>query len=277
MNILTFLVIAALIPLIFANKISKQEANQFIVGGETATPGQFPFMVALNVQFSAGSYLCGASLLNSRWAITAAHCVETGFISCEVILGAHNISRVESGQIRYNVPASRVTVHEKYNPLRFHNDIALIDLGRDIAFTDRIQPVNLVPKSAIGTSFYGQSGIIVGWGSYNTPGSNISSGISDVPRYVATPIISNDDCKATYGTFIESSNICTSGAGGKSACNGDSGSPLTAVFNGRQVQVGVVSFGSGFQCDADVPQAYTRITEFISWVEQNSNVRFPDV
>ena len=43
-----------------------------IIGGSTAIPNSWPWQLSLRVK---NEHTCGASLINPRWAITAAHCV----------------------------------------------------------------------------------------------------------------------------------------------------------------------------------------------------------
>lgn len=51
----------------------KRDANgNKIVGGVDATPGDFNWQVTL---YSRGSFICGGSLINSAWVVTAAHCI----------------------------------------------------------------------------------------------------------------------------------------------------------------------------------------------------------
>lgn len=99
-----------------------------------------------------------------------------------------------------------------------------------------------------------------------------SPGISPVLRFVETEVITNSGCNNFYPGIIQSSNICASGKGGKSSCNGDSGGPLTVNDEGQTKQVGIVSFGIALGCSVGFPHAYTRITEYLDWIEVNSNV-----
>ena len=48
----------------------------YIVGGELAKRGAWPWQVLLTIYIDDSVFSCGGSLINHRWVLTAAHCVE---------------------------------------------------------------------------------------------------------------------------------------------------------------------------------------------------------
>lgn len=134
---------------------------------------------------------------------------------------------------------------------------------------DRVQLVILPKRDDKGKTYSGQPGIVSGWGK----DADSSKAISEVLRWVEAKIITNFICNIEWFGFINDQKICASGSGGKSSCNGDSGGPLVTDDNGTTKQVGIVSFGNALGCEIGWPHVYTRLTEYLDWIEDNSGGR----
>ncbi|KAK7066339.1 hypothetical protein SK128_015599 [Halocaridina rubra] len=224
-----------------------------IVGGVEAVPHSWPHQVAL---FIDDLYFCGGSLISDEWVMTAAHCMDgAGYVN--VVMGAHNIRNSEPEQV--SMTSTNFFTHENWNSFTLANDIALIRLPSAVGLDQNIATVGLAASDpAVGTTV-----TPTGWG---RP-SDSSGSISDVLRQVDVPTMDNQPCDAIYGIVLDSM-ICIDSTGGMGTCNGDSGGPLN--YNG--VTIGITSFGASAGCEAGYPDAFTRVTSFLAWIESNTGI-----
>ncbi|XP_076042406.1 brachyurin-like [Oratosquilla oratoria] len=228
-----------------------------IVGGTEATPHAYPWQAALFIN----SQFCGGALISDEWVLTAAQCTN-GASLIKVTLGAHNIQMIEPTQVS-------MTSYEFYEhdnnmtSIFLMNDIALIKLPEKVPFNEYIQPVCLPHKSDKGDCMVGKNVTVAGWGMK----SDNSNGTTDKLRKVEVPVISNEECSKTYGGVITTDILCTSGDDGKGTCTGDSGGPLSFVTRNRTEIRGIVSFRSSEGCENGYPDAFTRVTEYLDWIE----------
>ncbi|XP_044726943.1 brachyurin-like [Chrysoperla carnea] len=236
-----------------------------VVGGQEAAKNQFPYQVGLYVDLGYGTAFCGATLISKKFAMTAAHCA-SGAYGFELVLGAHTIGAPEAGSI--TVTSSKAKVHPNYDPYNIENDIAIIELDEEVPLNEQINIVPLPKRSDASNQFAGEQGTLSGWGKTSDSGS-----ISPVLRFMSNPILTNSECSANMaGLNIPSTQICSSGEGLKGACNGDSGGPLVVYENGKPKQVGIVSYGLIYGCVKGYASAYTRVTSFLDFIEENSDV-----
>uniref|UniRef100_A0A182RTW8 Peptidase S1 domain-containing protein n=1 Tax=Anopheles funestus TaxID=62324 RepID=A0A182RTW8_ANOFN len=257
------------------NRNSPGTPQRRIVNGQEANPGQFPYQVALLGQFEGGIGLCGASIITQNYILTAAHCVysstnaDNPIAGGTAILGAQNRMVEEPSQQRISFTSSGIIGHPGYELMNIRNDIAVVRLDEPIVYTERIQPIRLPARSDTRT-FAGLIGTVSGFGVYSVA----APALSDVLNYVFNPIITNADCLAQWNgveELIQAQNICQSGDGGRSACNSDSGGPLTVQDNAESLLVGVVSFGSSGGCDDGIPTVFARVSYYLGWIEDNSD------
>ncbi|KAK7072085.1 Testisin [Halocaridina rubra] len=227
-----------------------------IVGGEEATPGEYPWQVALVI----GSSICGGTLIKTDWVLTAAHCfVLTGESSANVIFGAHDITSVSTDPNVIAIASSSVTTHPDYDDISQNNDIALVYLGQDVTFNNRIKPICL---SQAGDFVAGDKLVTTGWG-VTESGGEVSSKL----REVSLDAISNSECSSLYqNSFTITSNMICTLTPSKDACQGDSGGPLIRQLqDGTWVQVGIVSFGLGCG-EATNPGVFAKVSNYIDWI-----------
>lgn len=98
---------------------------------------------------------------------------------------------------------------------------------------------------------------------------------SSTLQFAEIPVMELEKCQIAFGnrTIIDNNIICAGWTSGeKDACQGDSGGPLiygkSDGNNLRFYQIGVVSYG--YRCAvAGYPGVYTRVTNFIDWIQRN--------
>uniref|UniRef100_A0A8W7Q020 Peptidase S1 domain-containing protein n=1 Tax=Anopheles coluzzii TaxID=1518534 RepID=A0A8W7Q020_ANOCL len=233
-----------------------------VVNGETAKLGQFPYQVRLTLHVGNGQQaLCGGSLLNEEWVLTAGHCVMLAK-SVEVHLGAVDFSD-NTNDGRLVLESTEFFKHEKYNPLFVANDVALVKLPSKVEFSERVQPVRLPTGDE---DFAGREVVVSGWGLMVNGGQ-----VAQELQYATLKVIPNKQCQKTFSPLlVRKSTLCAVGEELRSPCNGDSGGPL--VLAEDKTLVGVVSFGHAQGCDKGHPAAFARVTAFRDWVKKHTGV-----
>jgi trypsin len=216
-----------------------------VAGGHIASAGELPYILSLQRSGVAGwTHICGAVLVDSDTAITAAHCVEGSAFGVRVHYGS--LEREEGGD---TVSVVSIKRHENYSPVTNSHDIAIVEL----AFTVPAVPARL---AAMGSSpAPGAVAEVAGWGETSKDG-----GLSDVLRAAKARIVGRGACDRHYAGRggVDRSMICA----GAAACTGDQGGPL--VLDG--VLVGISSFGQG--C-AGRPGVYARIGSLRRWIDDH--------
>ncbi|XP_050957605.1 uncharacterized protein LOC127158567 [Labeo rohita] len=228
-----------------------------IVGGQNAVKGSWPWQASINY-IPNGDLVCGGSLINKDWVLSAVQCFQELNTSTTVIyLGRHQQIGANPHEISRRV--DQIVIHPEYNPKNFDNDIALVKLSSSVTFNEYISPVCL---AATGSTFAeGTESWITGWGELNF-GSNLFPAIL---QEVKVPVVSNTYCKSVYGSAFRDSMMCAGPTeGGKGACIGDGGGALV-IKDSQWIQSGILIFT--VNCTAPkYPGGYTRVSEYQSWI-----------
>ncbi|XP_058452072.1 trypsin-1-like [Malaya genurostris] len=238
-----------------------------VVGGVNALPNEFPSIISLQrLILTASAHICGGTILNARWAMTAGHCITESPENARFAIwaGAHDITVAETNRQVINVDES--IVHPDYlggvNP----SDVAVLRLASALELNEFVQPALLPAQDDLATP---GPATLAGWGSTST--GSVPS-MPAILQKVQKPIISYDACEEANGgpgnTPLGPTNVCTGPlTGGISACSGDSGGPLFLIDGGVQTQVGIVSWGWIPCGSVGRPSVYVGVASYRSWID----------
>jgi secreted trypsin-like serine protease len=93
---------------------------------------------------------------------------------------------------------------------------------------------------------------------------------SEILLNIDVGYLSDEECGSMRGGEKPDSMVCAKRSNGQGTCNADSGGPLIIKGgNGASdLQVGVVSFGSGRGCaDIVIPDVFARVSNAYEWIQ----------
>ncbi|CAL8146217.1 unnamed protein product [Orchesella dallaii] len=276
--------------------------EQALVSTYGTEPNEFPHQAGVSVLGG----VCGGTIYNKRYVVTAAHCVvdsQTKKVyplrgnrgsNYKIIIGTNMWSN-DSPQYVFGV--EEVIVHEGYSKklgspelqklrtgeyrtermLRTYNDIALLRLDRDITFGPTVKALRLADKG-FDPLEHSKTALIAGWGT-------TSSGRVVGHLQKANVILRSDErCfqLSNYRRFGELRDklMCVGGIvdgeWSTGTGSGDSGGPaICRDGNGNPVLCGVTSFSiGGVECVLEqtegscYPSVFAEVGNFKEWVEQ---------
>jgi len=225
-----------------------------VIGGSTVSNGGRPYQVILQ---RSGSFICGGSWITSRTVLTAAHCVHGYENSPTSFSIRYNTLSQSSGTV---VTAQRIVKHASYSSSTINFDYALVIIAS--AFSPG---TNAAVGSLAGANNDPASGaavIVSGFGRTSSGGS-----VSQTLLQASLNVVARSTCQGYWGSGQVTVNMICAHSASRSACNGDSGGPLTA----GGVIVGVVSWGPSSCVSATLPTAYARVGTVTSWISSNSS------
>lgn len=238
-----FLIFLALVAVSSAVPADIERGGR-IVGGTSVSIASRPFMASLRNIYN--SHFCGASILNNRFVITAAHCVfGSSATSVLVVVGTATLN---SGGTFYS--SSDIFCHSGYSESTLSHDIALVKTATGIQFSANVAYIPL-PTSAAGG---GTAAIVSGWGKTSTNGA-----ASNQLLALNVTTMSNAICSRYLS--ITADQMCTLSQVSKGVCFGDSGSALTSANR----LIGITSFVVG-GCAGGYPDGFARVYEHIPWI-----------
>ncbi|SHG32315.1 S1 family peptidase [Streptoalloteichus hindustanus] len=251
-TVITAALSLVLAPAAVASSPPDPAEQPYVIGGRNATE---TYSFSASLQFRTDNrHQCGASLVKSRWLVTAAHCV-VGRTANEFKVRVGSNDRNAGGSVA-NV--SRIVVHPRYAVQRPFGDIALLELATPVSQAP--VPIPLTPGLA------GTPTRIMGWGT-TCPAQSCPT---VTQKELDTSILAVQRCTRIDGV----TEICTNNPNNNSgACYGDSGGPQVRRIDNRWYLIGATSrSGNNDPTCATGPSIYTSVVAYRSWIQQHVGV-----
>uniref|UniRef100_A0A8C6NDD5 Urokinase-type plasminogen activator n=1 Tax=Melopsittacus undulatus TaxID=13146 RepID=A0A8C6NDD5_MELUD len=248
-----------------------------IVGGSQAEVESQPWIAGIfqNIR-GIDQFLCGGSLIDPCWVLTAAHCFHSpskkpqNKSAYKVFLGKSMLNVTDDKEQVFMV--DDIITHPDFTDDTGgnDNDIALIRIrttsGQCAVESKYVRTVCLPEKNlylADNTRCE-----IAGYGKqefYDIYAQRLMS--------ATVNLISQRQCKHEYYDSIRVTDnmVCAGDPMWESdACKGDSGGPMVCEYDGRMMLYGIVSWGDGC-AKKNNPGVYTRVTRYLNWIDSNMN------
>ncbi|KAI9559773.1 hypothetical protein GHT06_013779 [Daphnia sinensis] len=249
--------IAYLFSVLYLSAAGAPTHDGRIIGGEIASPGQFPYIVSLTEN---NRHFCSGFIYSAKWIVTTASCiVGKSAGNLKVITGQQDLTVLDPHEESHAV--YRIVPFSEYDPTNQLHDVALLQLTNNITY---VTPNGVYFINYNEVDMTNPEATIMGWG------ANQEGGFESTRLHYATTAIQNEmDCGDYTGTdFQLATMVCTNAATTTSAtagapCQYDEGSPLVQYINSKPTVVGVMSKNRG--CSVDQSSVYTRLSVYYSW------------
>ncbi|XP_018576466.1 venom protease [Anoplophora glabripennis] len=236
-----------------------------ILDGEEAAANEYPYMAALGYKENDESepeWKCGATVISNNFLITAAHCIrrKSQIKPTIVRLGVTKLNE-ENAQ---DFLIKKTKIYPDYHSKSRHNDIALIELHRNITF-NKIYPACLYLDDEVPSPLFA-----TGWGA---TGSNSMKQMSNILRVAKMDPESNSDCneyflhRSLQANSISDAQFCAKYNTGDT-CSGDSGGPIQVKKDGIYYIVGITSYGIEKCEKRNLPAVFTKVSKYVEWIDK---------
>jgi len=239
-----------------------------IVGGQEATPHQFPWQASLQYRIlgvGLFSHRCGATVVDQTHIVCAAHCID-GVTErhLRVVAGIHNLIPLIPESSKQTRKVSRMWQHSAFDKFNFTHDVSVLELDEPLEFNEFVKPLQLAEQGQAPKG--GTECINSGWGVTD------DGRTADKLQYVTLNIVDHEECNVDYEGGVDDGMVCAGGM--KGPCQGDSGGPLVCPGgeDGGDYLAGIVSFGVVPCGQPFYPGVFTGVGHYREWIEEHVNM-----
>ena len=247
-----------------------QSIAQSVAHGQNRFAGagldlDLPSMVKLRIIYEYPDRIeidhCGGTVVDSKWIVTAAHCVaaDSSWDRVEIIAGETDLD----GEHKVRRVSRNAVCHSGFEYDGLKDDIALIQLDEPLPYD--IKPVRLDQQAQTSAS-KGSSALVAGW-----PVTGLNAGDRQLNK---TQVKVTDVQVPGYITAVSSNGgpdgLCRGESGGPLMAYGSLGLQLAGVLSG--IQPGTNN-GQGEECVLSGYEMYfTPIAAFRGWMDNVRNL-----
>ncbi|MGE9313949.1 serine protease [Niabella sp. CJ426] len=263
----------------------KRIETQSIVGGQEIQISARPYQVLLRGIKPGLVRRGGGVILSPEWILTAAHLFEDNSFQYSVRAGATNVEE-GAGFAGQEISVAEIIKHPDYvgtltNPF---NDIALVRLVSPLIIDANCRPIYYIYPEQLSYQESGNIATASGWGE-TTSGNTSYSQLQSVGMEIISP---TNPYFVNFPFFLRTNSELyarRTGTSRQSVGAGDSGGPLTVdIPNFGDVLIGIVARGMPgnsdgwiFPSTADGPSAFTKVSDYLSWIRNVTGIYRPSI
>jgi hypothetical protein len=194
-------------------------------GGNGAEFGEYPWQAALLKKDGSNSiFVCGASIIDNKHLLTAAHCIKSYRPEdLRVRLGEWDVNSENEFYPHVEYDAAAIAIHPEYYAGNLINDLAIVKINGFVDFGRHahISPICLPPR---GYDFTGTRCFATGWGkdAFGQGGK-----FQRILQEVDVPVVNHYDCEQRLKRTrlgpdftLHKGFLCAGGEPEKDACKG---------------------------------------------------------
>ena len=170
---------------LFTLNLKAQDNGRILVtNGFSIDITDAPYQVSLQLN---GNHYCAGSIINNRYVLTAAHCINGINISNITVNAGFTLQNNPSNN-QQTFDVRRVAIHPDYDAGENDFDIAIIEIAGTFTFNNFVQPVELISDQTLFAETVGNVVRVSGWG-WTVPNAFVTS---NQLQAVDIPIIENN-------------------------------------------------------------------------------------